>query len=167
MKNYRILILNEKDFITDTVSIKYKVILPPPPLYEYSSCASDRLCVVIFNCLISSNANTPNTEKPDVSLSIVLLFTIFIIVTQKLVLQQSKNVTAKCTETPSPPSCILYLLDILHLQFCRAACKRLLIYTATAVNLVFNYHLLILLLHNTIQHAVLNPEPKLYLSRNG
>ena len=33
----------------------------------------------------------------------VLLFTIFIIVvTQKLVLQLSKNVTAKCTETYSP-----------------------------------------------------------------
>ena len=40
---------------------------------------------------------------PDVCLSFVLLFTIFIIVvTQKLVLQQSKNVTAKCTETLSP-----------------------------------------------------------------
>ena len=40
----------------------------------------------------------------DACLSFVLLFTIFIIiVTQKLVLQQSKNVTAKCTETLSPP----------------------------------------------------------------
>ena len=38
-------------------------------------------------------------EMPDVCLSFVLLFTIFIIVvTQKLV-QQSKNVTAKCTCT--------------------------------------------------------------------
>ena len=47
---------------------------------------------------------------PDVCLSFVL-FTIFIIVfTQKLVLQQSKNVTAKCTENLSPPPCILYLL---------------------------------------------------------
>ena len=37
---------------------------------------------------------------PDVCLFFVLLFTIFIIVvTQKLVLQRSKNVTAKCTET--------------------------------------------------------------------
>ena len=34
-----------------------------------------------------------------------------IVVTQKLVLQQSKNVTAKCTEIPSPPPCILYLLE--------------------------------------------------------
>jgi len=34
----------------------------------------------------------------------VLMFTSFIIVvTQKLVLRQSKNVTAKCTETLSPP----------------------------------------------------------------
>ena len=45
-----------------------------------------------------SSSNAP--EMPDVCLSFVLLFTIFIIVvTQKLVLQQSKNVTAKCTET--------------------------------------------------------------------
>ena len=43
----------------------------------------------------------------------VLLFTIFIIVvTQKLVLQRSKNVTAKCTENLSPPPCILYSLLI-------------------------------------------------------
>ena len=33
-----------------------------------------------------------------------------IVVTQKLVLQQSKNVTAKCTETLSPPPSIQYLL---------------------------------------------------------
>ena len=47
---------------------------------------------------------------PDVSF--VLLFTIFIIVvTQKLVLQQSKNVTAKYTETLLPPPSIQYLLD--------------------------------------------------------
>ena len=58
----------------------------------------------------SSNAK----DAPDVCLSFVLLFTIFIIVTQKLVLQQSKNVTAKCTETEtlSPPPSIQYLLDI-------------------------------------------------------
>ena len=54
-----------------------------------------------------SSSNAP--EMPDACLSIVLLFTIFIfVVTQKLVLQQSKTVTAKCTETP--PS-IQYLLD--------------------------------------------------------
>ena len=35
-----------------------------------------------------------------------------IVVTQKLALQQSKNVTAKCTENLSPPSCILYLLAL-------------------------------------------------------
>ena len=34
-----------------------------------------------------------------------------IVVTQKLVLQKSKNVTAKCTETLSPPPSIQYLLD--------------------------------------------------------
>ena len=34
-----------------------------------------------------------------------------IVVTQKLVLQQSKNVKAKCTETLSPPPSIKYLLD--------------------------------------------------------
>ena len=50
---------------------------------------------------------------PDVYLSFVLLFTIFIfVVTQKLVLHQSKNVTAKCTENLSPPPCILYLLEL-------------------------------------------------------
>ena len=34
-----------------------------------------------------------------------------IVVTQKPVLQQSKNVTAKCAETLSPPPSIQYLLD--------------------------------------------------------
>ena len=54
----------------------------------------------------------PTPEMPDVCLSFVLLIPIFIIVaTQKLVLQQSKNVKAKCTENLTPPSCILYLLD--------------------------------------------------------
>ena len=44
---------------------------------------------------------------------IVLLFTIFIIVvTQKLVLQQSKKVTAKCTETLSPLLLFNYPLEI-------------------------------------------------------
>ena len=53
--------------------------------------------------------NTP--VMPNVCLSFVLLFTIFIIVvTQKLVLKQSKNVTEKCTETLSPPPSIQYLL---------------------------------------------------------
>ena len=33
----------------------YKVILPPP-LYKSSSCASDCVSIVIFNCLIASNA---------------------------------------------------------------------------------------------------------------
>ena len=33
-----------------------------------------------------------------------------IVVTQKLVLQQSKNVTAKCTENLSPSPCILFSL---------------------------------------------------------
>ena len=51
----------------------------------------------------------------DVCLSFVLLFTIFIIVvTQKLVLQQSKNVTAKCTETLSHPPSIQFSLLIIN-----------------------------------------------------
>ena len=55
----------------------------------------------------SSNAR----DEPDVCLSLVLMFTIFIIVvTQKLVLLQSKNVTAKCTEPLSPPPSIQYHL---------------------------------------------------------
>ena len=33
-----------------------------------------------------------------------------IVVTQKLVLQHSKNVTAKCTETLLPPPCIQFSL---------------------------------------------------------
>jgi len=50
-------------------------------------------------------------EMPDVCLLFVFVFTIFIIVvTQKLVLQQSKNVTAKCTETVSPPPSIQFSL---------------------------------------------------------
>ena len=48
-------------------------------------------------------------EMPDVCLSFVLLFTIIIVVTQKPVLQQSKNVTDKCTETLSPPPLLLIL----------------------------------------------------------
>jgi len=52
-------------------------------------------------------------EMPDICLSFVLLFTIFIIVvTQKLVLQQSKNATAKCTETLSPPPSIQFSLEL-------------------------------------------------------
>ena len=48
--------------------------------------------------------SSSNAEMPDVCLSFVLLFAIFIIIlTQTLVLQQSKNVTAKCTETLLPP----------------------------------------------------------------
>ena len=37
---------------------------------------------------------------------------IVIVVTQKLVLQQSKSVTAKCTENLLLPPCILYLLEV-------------------------------------------------------
>ena len=56
----------------------------------------------------SSNAR----DAPNACLSFVLLFTIFIIVvTQKLVLQQSKYVTAKCTETLLPPPCIQFSLN--------------------------------------------------------
>ena len=56
----------------------------------------------------SSNAR----DAPDVCLSFVLLFTIFIIVvTQKQVLQQSKNVTAKCTVTLLPPPSIQFSLS--------------------------------------------------------
>ena len=57
----------------------------------------------------SSNAR----DASDVCLSFVLLFTIFIIVvTQLQVLQQSKNVTAKCTETQSPPPSIQFSLEV-------------------------------------------------------
>ena len=53
----------------------------------------------------------------------MLLFTIFIIVvTQKLVFQRSKNVTAKCTETLSPPPSIQYLLGTLDTVFSRYVC---------------------------------------------
>ena len=37
-----------------------------------------------------------------------------IVVTQKLVLQQSKNVTTKCTETLLPPPSIQYLLGLVQ-----------------------------------------------------
>ena len=51
-------------------------------------------------------------EMPDVCLSFVLLFTIFIIVvTQKLVLQQSKNVTTKCTDYGKPIAPSLYSIS--------------------------------------------------------
>ena len=57
----------------------------------------------------SSNAR----DAPNICLSFVLLFTIFIIVvTQKLVFQQSKYVTAKCTETLLPTHFIQFSLKI-------------------------------------------------------
>ena len=88
LKKLRILVIYENDLITATFSIKFKVIHRAPPFI-----------------------NTP--EMPDVCLSFVLLFTIFIIVvTQKLVLQQSKNVTAKCMETLSPSLSIQYILGM-------------------------------------------------------
>ena len=65
---------------------------------------------------------------PDVCLFFVLLFTFFIIVvTQKLVLQRSKNVTAKCTENLSPPPCILYSLVIVYLYSITNFCETCLI----------------------------------------
>jgi len=44
---------------------------------------------------------------------VYIISTVFVIVvTQKLVLQQSKNVTAKCTETLSPPPAIQFSLIV-------------------------------------------------------
>ena len=40
-----------------------------------------------------------------------------IVVTQKLVLQQSKNVTAKCTETLLPPPCIQFSFGKIIVKF--------------------------------------------------
>ena len=61
--------------------------------------------------LVYGESSSDARDAPNVCLSFVLLFTIFIIVvTQKLVLQQSKNVTAKCTETLLPPSLFSILL---------------------------------------------------------
>ena len=61
--------------------------------------------------LVCGESSSSAPEVPDVCFSFVLLFTIFnIVVTQKLVFQQSKNVTAKCTETLSPPTSIQFSL---------------------------------------------------------
>ena len=58
--------------------------------------------------LVCGESSSSAPEVPDVCLSFVLLFTIFnIVVTQKLVFQQPKNVTAKCTETIAPSYSIL------------------------------------------------------------
>ena len=58
---------------------------------------------------------------PEVCLSFVLLFTILIIVvTQKLVLRQSKNVTAKCTETLSLPPWVKSLNKAKCIKLCAA-----------------------------------------------
>ena len=66
---------------------------------------------------VYGEASSNVRDAPNVCLSFVLLFTIFnIVVTQKLVLQQSKNVTAKYTETLSPPSSIQYLLGFLKIH---------------------------------------------------
>ena len=57
--------------------------------------------------LVYGESSSNPRDSPDVCLSFVLLFTIFIIVvTKKLILQQSKKLTAKCTETQSPPPSI-------------------------------------------------------------
>ena len=45
----------------------------------------------------------------------------FIVVTQKLVLLQSKNIAAKCTETLSPPPCIQFSLRVIML--CLPRCR--------------------------------------------
>ena len=67
--------------------------------------------------LVYSESSSNARDAPDVCLSFVLLFTIFIIVvTQKLVLQQSKYVTAKCTETLSPPLSIQFSL-VMNISF--------------------------------------------------
>ena len=72
--------------------------------------------------LVYGESSTNAGNAPNVCLSFVLLFTIFIIVvTQKLVLQQSKNVTAKCTEILLPPPYIQFSLAINNL------CQRLFI----------------------------------------
>ena len=60
--------------------------------------------------------NTP--EMPDVCLSFVLLFTIFIIVvTQKLVLQQSKKRHSKLYGNPIAPSFYSILLGLKYIIF--------------------------------------------------
>ena len=60
--------------------------------------------------LLYGESSSKARDAPDVCLLFVLLFTIFVIVvTQNLVLQQSKNVIAKCTENLSP-LLVLYIL---------------------------------------------------------
>ena len=68
--------------------------------------------------LVNGESSSNAIDAPYVCLSFVSLFTIFIIVVrQKLVLQQSKNVTAKCTETLSPPPSIKFSLLALNSYF--------------------------------------------------
>ena len=65
--------------------------------------------------LVCGESSSNARDAPDACLSFVLLFTIFIIVVkQKLILQQSKNVTAKCTESLSPPPSIKFSLSNLY-----------------------------------------------------
>ena len=51
MKKLKILVLYEKDLITATFSIKFKVIHPPTPLYKYARDARCLfiICVIVYN----------------------------------------------------------------------------------------------------------------------
>ena len=62
----------------------------------------------MINKHLALDEDSPFTNSCLLTLDRLPLLLLF--VTEKLVLQQSKNVTAKCKENLSPPPCILYLL---------------------------------------------------------
>ena len=94
-------------------SIKYKVILPPP--FINTPVAPLIVCLVIFNCLIASNAGYARC----LFIFCVIVYNLYYCCYAKTSssARRSKNVTAKCTENLSPPPCILYSLrrTLMHL----------------------------------------------------
>ena len=62
MKKFRILVLYEKDLITATFSIKFKVILPPSPLKNRQRCQmSVIICVLVYNLCYCCYAKTSSS----------------------------------------------------------------------------------------------------------
>ena len=90
LKKLRILVLHERDLITATFSIKFKVILPPP-LYKYARVARCLfiICVIVYNlyyCCYAKTSSSAVSKKSQQSVRKpyrpLLLFNIFLLETK-------------------------------------------------------------------------------------
>ena len=86
------------------------VSFPPPKMclrkFEYKKYFKISLLPLTKKVSLN-NFVTKVNNKPDVFI---------IVVTQKLVFQQSKTVTTKCTEIPLPPPCILHSFVLMNIS---------------------------------------------------